>query len=598
MTIWPTKEDFVRRKERRIRIRKKIHEIHDNLFRKKLKKQPFIWMFAKVFLIFLCIAIAAIYAGWTKYRYILKTEYEGYLNSGMDSAKMWLNREINYPLDLDKNDNTRWKYFLEEILSFASAYTNSNISLSLYSLDDKEFVAEATYDTFIELVDEDKNEHFVYRLSDDVSEAFLNVVQSYASDYWNEFQYLNSMVLKDIYIDDSTFIPGTCYDDFNEYYEAVFAPKDKNAYKHWELEGIKAGTFADNYNFYTPDGLRVDGPYFAISEPTEEMTKAANIIDAWMESNSPWAYVDFGHSNITVDKSIIDMYTRYKLPDNELINADISQQLIDLGNGNRYLLVGATYYDLTGHLHEYLKTWCTRAAIICILLSLLIAYFKFNVQKARLMQDEYRRSLTNTMAHDLKTPLMAISGYAENLLANVQTEKREHYAKTIVKNVDYMNALINNILQLDKLESNLKLNRENIELSEMTETLIKNYDVLIEEKNLMVNVVGTLTINADLELMKQVIDNLLVNAVKYSTNGSVISITLEDNTFTIENETDVPCDTALNDLWKPYVKGNNSRSDRKGNGIGLYIVDNIVKLHNYKATLALEENYFTVKIIF
>lgn len=605
MTIWPTKEDFIRRKERRIRMKKRLHgkfrELHDNHFRKKLKKQPFIWMFTKIFFIWACIATAALYGGWITHRYLLKTEYNENFGSQMTSVSLWLNREINYPLDLNKNDNTQWKYFLESILSCSSGMANASTSLSIYSVDDKTLVAQSTYDTYIEFYDEEQNEHFVYRLSDEISEAFFNTVTANSRDYHDNFEYSNGgFICKDIYINinDDTFIPGELCEESTAFTLAVFAPQDKASYKHIELKSMKSDTFSDNYVYYTPDGLLVSGPYFANSAPNEAMNNAAELIDYWMASD-PWRFVDFGYSELTFDdKDILEMYTSYHFPDNRLLNASISQKIIDLGNGNQYLLVGATYYDLTEHLHEYLKTWCIRAAILCTLLSLLIAYFKFNVQKARLMQEEYRRNLTNTMAHDLKTPLMAISGYAENLLANVQTDKREHYANSIIKNVDYMDTLINNILQLDKLESGIKIYRENIELTEITKSLIQNYDILIEEKKLFVDVVGTLTVNADLKLITQAIDNLIINAIKYSTTGSVISITLENHTFTIENETDITFDKPLNDLWKPYVKGNNSRSDRKGNGIGLYIVDTIIKLHGYKAALTLEENRFTAAIRF
>lgn len=605
MTIWPTKEDFIRRKERRIRIKKKIRgklqEIHDNHFRKKLKKQPFIRMFAKIFLICACIAIAALYGGWISYQYFLKTNYEEIFDSSMTFVSRRFNKELNYPLNLDKNDNTQWKYLLESVLSFscATSMDNDAISLSLYNMDDKTLVAKSTYDTYIELYDREQDKHFVYRLSDDVSEAFSNTVKAQVRYYHDSFEYLDwGFTCKDIYINGDTFIPGTLYESDTEPALAVFAPQDKASYKHIELNRVKSNDFSGNYEYYTPDGLLVSGLYFASSAPTDAINNAAELIDCWMANDQPWEFVDFGYTSFTFDKDDFDMDPIYTFPDNELLNNRISQQIIDFGNGNRYLLVGAMYYDLTEALHQYLRTWCIRAAIICILLSLLIAYFKFNTQKARLMQEEYRRNLTNTMAHDLKTPLMAISGYAENLLANVQTDKREHYADSIVKNVDYMNTLINNILQLDKLESGIKINRENIELTDITKSLIQNYDILINEKNLMVDVAGTLTINADLKLITQAIDNLIINAIKYSPNGSVISISLKNHTFTIENETDISFDTPLNDLWKPYVKGNNSRSDRTGNGIGLYIVDNIIKLHGYKAALTLEGNRFTATIIF
>ena len=53
----------------------------------------------------------------------------------------------------------------------------------------------------------------------------------------------------------------------------------------------------------------------------------------------------------------------------------------------------------------------------------------------------------NALAHGLKTPMMVISGYSENFLAEVQVEKREHYAEKILENVSKMNGIVEEMLE-------------------------------------------------------------------------------------------------------------------------------------------------------
>ena len=161
-----------------------------------------------------------------------------------------------------------------------------------------------------------------------------------------------------------------------------------------------------------------------------------------------------------------------------------------------------------------------------------------------------------------------------------------------------MNEMVGNILDLAKVENTeQKLYRETIHLKELTEAVLKKYEVLIEESQVSVHIEGDSVIKADSSMMMQVIENLMGNAIKYSKADSEISIVFTDAYFEICNVMEVSPEIPVEELWKPFVKGDNSRNE-KGSGIGLTIVKNITDLHGYTLMLQCDEDVFTAEICF
>ncbi|MBP1591591.1 MAG: HAMP domain-containing histidine kinase, partial [Oscillospiraceae bacterium] len=132
-------------------------------------------------------------------------------------------------------------------------------------------------------------------------------------------------------------------------------------------------------------------------------------------------------------------------------------------------------------------------------------------------KDEYRRSVINSLSHDLKTPLTIISGCAENLKENVDPEKREFYEDAIIENAKYTEKIINDALELSRSENNSKAPEfEKFELRPMAEEIIKKYDVPASERRVTVNITGNSSVKADRKMINQLLENLISNAVKYT----------------------------------------------------------------------------------
>lgn len=272
---------------------------------------------------------------------------------------------------------------------------------------------------------------------------------------------------------------------------------------------------------------------------------------------------------------------------------------ITLDNGEQYLLVVAADFNLWKDFKEYVLAAYGGLFLFTLLAALAIAYRNYIKRLGYYQLDAYRRETTNAMAHDLKTPLMAISGYAENLRENVHTEKKDRYADLIVEHVEYMNQMVEKILELAKVESIGRLTEKNpVDLNTLTEAVLKKYEILMTDKNLQVKVEGVCVVEADKAYMEQAAENLIGNAIKYAPEDTEIQIRMEKEGYEIRNRINGQLQTPANRLWEPFVKGDDSRNMQKGTGIGLTIVKNIADMHGFELKLKCEEGEFVAKLIF
>ncbi len=264
---------------------------------------------------------------------------------------------------------------------------------------------------------------------------------------------------------------------------------------------------------------------------------------------------------------------------------------------DEYIIIEAHCYNF----FENVKNQCLLSylvlTIIALMLAVVIATVSYMNQRNYYDMDQYRRDITNTMAHDLKSPLMVISGYAENLLEQDLPEKAQHFSKFIMENTTYMNQIIEKTLELSKVENgSYKLQKESVDLKTITNDVVKNYKQQLDQNGLEVQMTGECELTTDKIAMTQVLDNLICNAVKYSVQGSAIEIQMEKHSYTISNVSAVVFDVDVQDLVKPFVKGDDSRSGKKGSGIGLTIVKNLCEQQGYELSLACIDGVFVVKI--
>lgn len=236
---------------------------------------------------------------------------------------------------------------------------------------------------------------------------------------------------------------------------------------------------------------------------------------------------------------------------------------------------------------------------LTLLCSIVTVILRYQTAKNLYENELFRTTLINRLSHDLRTPLSAMVGYSENLLANIATEKKEHYARTILHNAEYMNEIIQNVMVLSKTENGaLSLHKEPVDFMELSRDAWEKYKYQAEEKGLSICCQGECTMNADRFLICQMIENLMSNAVTHSAPGSQILINGTSDGYHIGNTCNQPLTLASEELWKPFVKENLARSSRTGSGIGLSIVKNICSLHGFKAEITYEKSLFKIDIMF
>ena len=235
--------------------------------------------------------------------------------------------------------------------------------------------------------------------------------------------------------------------------------------------------------------------------------------------------------------------------------------------------------NLNTYYGKIIWTYVIAVFIVAILGGSVTAYIQYTKLKARYKMEEYRRMLTDSIAHDLKSPLMAISGYAENIMINTDVDRKDHYAESIIYNVQYMNGIILNVLKLSKLENGkINISKQEVDLYVLTSNLIKKYDELLEAKHMKVIINGSLLVEGDEILLGQAIDNLVNNSIKYAEENSEINIFIseEKRIFKVSNI------CKIDEIIKE--------------GIGLSISKAIFELHGYKQDVVYEKEKFVVTV--
>ena len=271
-----------------------------------------------------------------------------------------------------------------------------------------------------------------------------------------------------------------------------------------------------------------------------------------------------------------------------------------------YFAVGAEHYTLHVRMmldykdpilvEYYWKCVCLFAGIVT-LLALLLCWRKNVRNQARYAMQDYQRGLTDTLAHDIKTPLMAISGYAENIRdGNLPEEKQKKFVSGILDNVAYTDDLISRTLFLNHMEQGKKGKPEAVRLAPLAEKLLTKYDLMLREKKIRAGVSGSAEVQADPSAMETILENMISNAVKYTPEGGKLQVTMDQKTLTVTNS--VAQKISVKKLKEPFYRGDAARSNVKGNGLGLAIADRAANANGFKLKLSCTDTEFRAELKF
>jgi len=199
-------------------------------------------------------------------------------------------------------------------------------------------------------------------------------------------------------------------------------------------------------------------------------------------------------------------------------------------------------------------------------------------------RNEHLKRFMGDVTHELKTPIALVKAYSMGIKDGLDDGT---YIDTIIKQTDHISNLIEELLRFSKLERDV-LQKEEFDIKSLVQSILDKHKIELESKeiNLQVNYnVSDAVVNADVNKMKMVFQNLISNAIKYTANQN-IKITLEDRNeniyFQIQNGMNAEQMKDIDKIWEPFYVLESSRSkDHSGTGLGLAIVKSILERHGF-----------------
>lgn len=204
--------------------------------------------------------------------------------------------------------------------------------------------------------------------------------------------------------------------------------------------------------------------------------------------------------------------------------------------------------------------------------------------------DNLHKDLIANVSHDLRTPLTMVKSYAEMIrdLSGNNPEKRNAHLQVIIDEADRLNLLVTDLLVLSKMQSGVDaLNVSKFTLKDSIVSILNSYHLLCEKEGYQISLHcdDDVIVSGDEARIKQVISNLVSNAVRYSSDEKKIDVTVT------ETDTRVRCEVSdsgqgipeeeLEHIWERYYRSSSNLSrNTSGTGLGLAIVQEILLLHH------------------
>lgn len=222
---------------------------------------------------------------------------------------------------------------------------------------------------------------------------------------------------------------------------------------------------------------------------------------------------------------------------------------------------------------------------------------KTDIEKEQALERQ-RIDFFSAASHELKTPLTILKGHLAGMLNGVcGYENHIEYMERSLAVVDRMEKLVKELLYVSKAERTQKSEYKTVDFAEIFRVQIATVTDLLEEKkqHLEANIPARLYCEAEQAQMERAIQNILVNAIRYSPSGEQIRISLSEMDGTIrvevENTGVQVSDDAIPHLFEAFYRADVSRNrNTGGTGLGLYIVHKIMKRHHAKYGISNTDN--------
>lgn len=277
------------------------------------------------------------------------------------------------------------------------------------------------------------------------------------------------------------------------------------------------------------------------------------------------------------EKKLIDWYETH--PSDEMQRAKINEATYYMKarteyyeDSNERLLA---YVDVTGE-PELIKEISFGVLLDAFVIAALGAAIGYFLGKKLEQNDKAQKTFFENTSHELKTPLMAICGYAEEIEMGVITDYSQA-GRMIVSQTERMSKLIEDILYLSKMESGTEpLKCEPIEMASLVQDILMPLEGIVNRRNLSVSLeLDEGYVNGDPEKLEHAVANLITNSVKYA--YSQIEISWKNQVLSIWNDGGELSTEDFSHMFERFHTGQNGNS-----GIGLALSKEIVEMHGWK----------------
>lgn len=211
--------------------------------------------------------------------------------------------------------------------------------------------------------------------------------------------------------------------------------------------------------------------------------------------------------------------------------------------------------------------------------------------------EKVKNEFIATASHDLRNPITSIKGYSVLIqTAGPLSEAQVDFAKRIQRGAEHMTELVENMLDLAKMDLNAETEHEELDLSGLLWGIVDEFQPQAQAKKQLLSLgktVSGIKVQAELLRLSQAFRNLIGNAIKYTPEGGTVVVSLERDADTVQVKIKdsgygIPAADLPNLFKRFYRVRNNGHDEVEGNGLGLAIVKSIAESHGGDVTVESE----------
>lgn len=222
-----------------------------------------------------------------------------------------------------------------------------------------------------------------------------------------------------------------------------------------------------------------------------------------------------------------------------------------------------------------------------------------------LKNEKLKTELISNVSHDLRTPLTSIINYVNILRQDITKDEKEDYLAIVEKKAKKLKVLIDDLFEMSKINSGkMELFKDNIDVVSLIHQTIGEYYYIYESKNIEFKVDSyreEVYIDLDGKLISRAIENIIINAMKYSLEGTRVYVDIREKdgyiVLSFKNISNYEMNFDNKEIFERFVRGDSSRNSRiEGSGLGLAITKSIIELHDGKVYITREGDMFKIFI--